>query len=228
MVLRALQGPAESREKMKEVSMPPAWERFHLVGPLSAFFGTVFDVIRAPLRFFEALPAHGPVLHVILFWAITTLPPMVVSGLQAHSFIQEVFSLTVTAPRPAQLIIPWWLFTVAAPLFQFLSLLGGLAVVHMLLQMMGHAHGGWSGSYRAGGYASGPAIFGFIPLIGVPLAGIWVAVLQFIALRRIHRVPTGILLLAYLLPVLAVLTLAVGIVLIIVAILSPGALSLFG
>ncbi|MCK4772684.1 MAG: hypothetical protein KAT18_07170, partial [Candidatus Latescibacteria bacterium] len=140
---------------MTEEQAAPSWERLKELGPLTAFFRTAWNVIAGPVRFFEALPARGPVIPAILFWALTTLPPMVFSGIQANSFLKEVFSMTMTAPRPGYLEIPWWVFTVAAPLLQFTCLLGGLAVVHMLLQMMGYDRGGWSGTYRAAGYASG-------------------------------------------------------------------------
>lgn len=151
---------------------------------------------------------------------------MVVAGIQANSLLKEVLSLTLTAPRPAYFEIPWWVFTVAAPLFQFACLLGGLAVVHMLLQIMGYDRGGWRGTYRASGYASGPAVFGFVPLLGAPLSALWVGVLQYIALKRVHRVPTGILLLAYLVPVAAILLVVVGVVLVVLALVAPDLLGL--
>ena len=204
----------------------PAWERLRELGPLTAFFRTVWDVVSRPVSFFEALPAGGPVPPAVLFWALTTLPPMVVSGMQANSFLNEVISITMTSPRPGYLQIPWWVLTVAAPLLQFVSLLTGLAVVHMLLQMMGRAGGGWRGTFRAGGYASGPAVFGFVPLVGAPLAAVWVAVLQFVALKRVHRVPAWVLLLAYMLPVLAILLIGVAVLLIVISFVSPDLLNL--
>ncbi len=212
---------------MTEESAKPAWEQLREVGPITAFFKTVWSVTSRPVEFFETLPSRGPVAVVLLFWSLTTLPPMIIAGIQANAFLEETISMMMTAPRPAYMEIPWWLLTIAAPLMQFLSLLTGLAAVHMLLQMMGYASGGWSGTYRAGGYASGPAVLGFVPLVGVPIAAIWVALLQFIALRRIHKVSRGILLLAYLLPVLLILFIGVAAVLIVLSIVAPDLLNLF-
>ncbi len=104
--------------------------------------------------------------------------------------------------------IPWWVFVIVAPILQFASLLADICAVHILLKMMGHDRGGWRGSFRAGGYASAPAVFGYIPYIGAMVGGLWMGVLQFVGLKRIHQVPTGILLLAYLLPVVVILILA--------------------
>ena len=204
----------------------PAWERIREVGPITAYFRTIWSVTSRPVEFFETLPSRGPVAVVLLFWSLTTLPPMIISGFQANAFLEETVTMLMTAPRPAYLVLPWWLLTIAAPLVQFLSLLTGLAAVHMMLQIMGYAAGGWSGTYRAGGYASGPAVLGFIPLVGAPIATIWVALLQFIALRRIHKVSFGILLLAYLLPVLLVSFIGVAALLIVVSIVAPDLLPL--
>ena len=212
---------AESGDILTGEPVKPAWEQIREVGPITAFFRTVWSVITRPVVFFETLPSRGPVAVVLLFWSLTTLPPMIVSGIQANAFLEEMVTMLMTAPRPAYLVIPWWLFTIVVPLMQFLSLLSGLAAVHMMLQMMGYAAGGWSGTYRAGGYASGPAVLGFVPLVGAPIAAIWVGLLQFIALRRIHKISIGILMLAYLLPVLLVSFIGVAALLIVLSIVAP-------
>jgi hypothetical protein len=113
-------------------------------------------------------------------------------------------------------------FVIAAPLLQFASLLADLCAVHLLLKLMGHARGGLSGTFRAGAYASAPAVFGYVPYIGAIAAGLWVAILQFVGLKRVHQVPTGILLLAYILPVVVVLLLAAAILVASLSLISPG------
>ncbi len=206
--------------------MPPAWERIGDDGPLTAFFGTTLDVLRAPIRFFEELSPAGPVAAVFGFWLITTLPPMVISGTSAWTFLQEMIGILVTAPQPMTFTIPWWVFVIVAPLLQFLSLVADICAVHVLLKLMGHARGGWRGSFRAGGYSSAPAIFGYIPYIGAMVGGLWIMLLQFVALKRVHQVPTGILILAYLLPVVAILILAAAAVVIAISLISPDLLTL--
>lgn len=206
---------------MNPPQMPPALERLSEVGPLTGILQTLLDVIRAPILFFERLSPTGPVLRVILFWMLTTLPPLGWAGLHTYEFLQETLALTMTAPMPVQFTVPWWLFVIVAPLLHFVSLLSGVAGVHLLLQIMGHARGGWRGTFRACGYASAPAVLGFVPYVGAPIGGIWMGLLQFIALRRIHNVSFGMLLLAYLLPVLVVIIFAVGLVVVILALVGP-------
>jgi len=206
--------------------MPPAWERIGDDGPITAFFGTILDVLRAPIRFFEELPPSGPVARIFGFWMLTTLPPMVISGISAFAFLQEMLEILVTAPEPMVFTIPWWVFVIVAPLLQFTSLVADICAVHMLLKMMGHARGGWRGSFRAGGYSSAPAIFGYIPYVGAMVGGLWIMLLQFVALKRIHQVPTGILILAYLLPVVVILIVAAAVVVITISLISPDLLAL--
>jgi hypothetical protein len=62
----------------------------------------------------------------------------------------------------------------------------------------------------------------------VLLAGIWTAILQFMALRRVHEAPVWAVLLAYLVPVMGVLAIGVGLVLIIIAFAAPAYLGLPG
>lgn len=211
---------------MNAPQMPPAWERISETGPLTAFFGTIIDVVRAPILFFEALPPSGPVARVVGFWILTTLPPMFISGISAYAFLNEMLEILVTSPEPLYFTIPWWVFVIVAPLLQFASLLADLCAVHVLLKLMGHARGGWGGTFRAGGYASAPAIFGYIPYVGALVGGVWMGILQFIALKRIHQVPVWILLLAYLLPVVVILILAVATVVIVVSLIAPDLLGL--
>ncbi len=211
---------------MHPPQMPPAWERFREVGPLSAFFGTLFDILRAPGAFFSRLPTDGSVRAALVFWVVTTLPPFVVSGIEGYSFMQETIDIIMTAPRAGMFEVPWWIFVIVAPLVQFASLLCGLAMVHLILTLLGHARGGWRGTWRAGGYASAPAVLGFLPLIGVLVAGLWTAVLQYVALRRVHAAPVWAVLLAYLIPVVAVLLIAVGLVLVVIAFVAPSFLGL--
>ncbi len=208
--------------------MPPAWERSAEVGPLTGFFTTFTDILRAPAAFFSSLPADGPAAPALIFWALTTLPPLVVSGLEGYSFLNEMLDIVMTAPRPGVLELPWWIFGIVAPLVQFASLLSGLAAVHIILALLGRARGGWRGTFRAGGYASAPALLGFIPLIGTLIAGLGTMMLQYLALRRIHAAPAWAVLLAYLIPVIAVLLIGAGIMLIIIALVAPSVLGLPG
>ena len=190
----------------------PPWEVASEHGYLTAFFRTAGEVMRAPDAFFRQLSAEGPVLPAIGFWAGTSLPPLVLAGISANTMMERVFSLTMSAQQPVQLHIPWWVLTVVAPIVQFGMLLGGLVVVHILLRMLGEARGGWSGTYRAAGYASAPALIGLIPVLGAPVAGIWAAILQFMALVRVHRTTSRSVILAYLLPLLAALVIGVGLI----------------
>ncbi|MFO7767870.1 MAG: YIP1 family protein [bacterium] len=180
----------------------PAWERTRDLGPLTGFFVTVRETLTRPRDFFEGLSAEGPWERVLGFWALTSLPPMAAAGVSAHRFVQRIPELAQVDPASVPFHVPWWVFTIAGPLLQFLGLLFGLALVHLVLRLLGGGEEGWTGSLRAAGYASSPALLGFIPVAGGLIGGLWAALLQYYALLRVHREHPGRLLLAYLLPVL--------------------------
>lgn len=185
----------------------PPWERTGQVGPLTGFFATVWQVLSAPRDFFEGLDASGPWERVLGFWALTSLPPMVWAGLSAHRFVQRIPELAQVDPSAVPFHIPWWVFVVLGPALQFLSLLFGLVLVHLVLRLIGGGQGGWTGSLRAAGYASSPAILGFVPVVGGLIGGLWAALLQYYGLLKVHDEDSWRLLLAYLLPVLLFLAL---------------------
>jgi hypothetical protein len=201
--------------------LPPAWERLAERGPLTSFFGTVIAAVSRPDRFFRELDPDGPIGPALSFWLLTTLPPLVVSGFSGNRMLDRLLSGELTASAPLDWHIPWWILPVVAPLVQFASILLGLAVVHLVLRGLKEAHGGWSGTVRAAGYASAPAVFGLVPIAGAPIAGLWAAVLQFMALRRVHGARTSALLAAYILPVMAVLLVAVLLAVIAIRVYAP-------
>jgi len=180
----------------------PPWERTAELGPLTGFFTTVWAVLTRPSDFFGGLEAEGPWERVVGYWALTSLPPMVLAGMSAHRFVQRLPELAQVDPSAIPFHIPWWVFVVLGPALQFLSLLFGLALVHLVLRLLGGGQGGWTGSLRAAGYASSPAILGFVPVVGGLLGGLWAALLQYYGLLKVHRERAGRLLAAYVLPVL--------------------------
>ena len=201
--------------------LPPAWERPAERGPLTSFFATVIAVVSGPDRYFRELDPDGPIGPALSFWSLTTLPPLVVSGFSGNRLLNRLLSGELTASAPLDWHIPWWVLTVVAPLVQFANILLGLAVVHLVLRGLKEAHGGWSGTMRAAGYASAPAVFGLVPIAGAPIAGLWMAILQFMALRRVHGARTSVLLAAYLLPVLAALLVVALLAVIAIRIFAP-------
>ncbi|MFC1544079.1 YIP1 family protein [Gemmatimonadota bacterium] len=208
--------------------LPPAWERLAERGPLTAFFATIGAVLSGTDRFFRELDPDGPIGPALSFWLLTTLPPLVVSGFSGNRLLDRLLSGELTASAPLDWHIPWWVLPVVAPVVQFASILLGLAIVHLVLRGLKEAHGGWSGTLRAAGYASAPAVLGLVPIAGAPIAGLWAAILQFMALRRVHGARTSALLAAYILPVLAVVLVAVLLVVIAIRIYAPDLGSLVG
>jgi len=78
------------------------------------------------------------------------------------------------------------------------------AVLHVCAMITGAATQGFDATFRAVAYSTGPTVFAWIPLVG-SLAGIWVVVLEVIAVENLHRTTRGRAIFAVLLPVIAVM-----------------------
>jgi hypothetical protein len=202
--------PRNLLEPMKpDLPRQPPWEHIDEKGPLTAFFATVWQVLSRPDAFFRDLDPDGPVGRVFGFWLLTALPPLVVSGLSANRLIERMLSGEFTGGTALDWHLPGWVLPAAAPLVQFGGLLLGVAVIHIVLRGLGQARGGWTGTWRAAGYASAPALVGLVPVVGSMVAGLWAAVVQYMALRRVHGAPTWAVVTAYLVPFLFVMLLAI-------------------
>jgi hypothetical protein len=216
----AISGSPPGTDRPADLGRPP-WEERADVGALTAFVATVGRVLIHPRAFFVRLPAKGPVAEVILFWMLTTLPPLMVSGAGTHHFLERLPDLINVDPASIPFHFPLWVFVMVLPLLQLVALLSAVLLVHLMLSLLGGAGGGLVATLRAAGYASAPALVGLLPLVGGLVAGLWVGVLQYYALWKVHRTGHTRMVLAYLLP--ALLAVALGIVLAaaLVPVISP-------
>jgi hypothetical protein len=200
---------------------PPPWEQRADLGVLTAFFTTVGRILTRPRAFFGGLSPDGPVATVLLFWVLTALPPLMVGGAGTHDFLERLPALINVDPASIPFHFPLWVFVVALPLLQLGALLSAVLLVHAMLALLGGAKGGLAGSLRAAGYASAPALVGLVPLVGGLVAGLWVGILQYFALWKVHRTDHTRLVLAYLLPAFIAIALGIALAAALVPVISP-------
>jgi hypothetical protein len=203
------------------ISDTPPWERRSELGPLTAFVTTLGGVLAHPRSFFERLDPRGPVGSALVFWALTTLPPLVVSGAGSHDFLERLPALLEVDPSVIPFHFPLWMFVVVLPLLQCGSLFGAVLLIHGMLALLGGATGGLRGTLRAAGYGAAPALVSLVPLVGGLVAGLWVGILQYYALFWVHRCGHGRLLLAYLLPAILAVVAGLALAAALVPVLTP-------
>lgn len=214
-------GPEDGSGSPADGLLAPPWELRADLGILTAFVTTVGRVLARPRDFFEGLRSDGPVGSVLLFWALAALPPLMVGGAGTHDFLERLPGLINVDPASIPFHFPWWVFVIVLPLLQLGALLSAVLLVHLMLSLLGGTNGGLSGTLRAAGYASAPALVGLVPLVGGLVAGLWVGILQYFALWKVHGTDHTRLVLAYLLPALLAVALGIALAAALVPVIQP-------
>lgn len=187
-----------------------AWENRATLGFVTALSQTWTESIMRPSVFFRQMPRTGgiggPLLYAVLIGTI--------GGLFSLFWEYVLFDKLGTWPRwsgEMPLELSRGLLLMAVPFIPFAILLIVLLisfVYHLCLLITGSAKSGWEATLRVIAFASGPAIFLFVPVCGGLVAAGWSWILQIIGWSEAHETTTGRVLLAALLPLLVCCTLA--------------------
>jgi hypothetical protein len=176
------------------------WERRSELGAVKGFFETWKLSVFSPQRFFptvrpdvpwtEAL-FYGWIVHAIT--VVLTLPfvglgmftMMIPRNLPSDAQSQQVEQLS-RAIAGAFGVGPVLASLVLYPLLVII----GAAILHLFAMILGAAKNGWNATMRALCYASGPNVFTILPCVGI-LAGLYVLVLEVLALMGLQETTTG-------------------------------------
>ena len=200
----AYEGPPP--ETPSEEKPLPAWEARG--GFIGSFFSTTGEVLFSPSKFFKKVAGGRG------YWA-----PLI------YGVICGVIGGGMTA-------MWWWLFSPLIPayllsqvsFFRILLVIGmaslpfaaaftiliGSAITHLGVMIVGGNKRRFGATFRALSYACSGHLFGIIPFIGSPLAGIYSFVLTIFGIREGHQMSTLKAVLAILLPILLAVGLGVA------------------
>lgn len=212
-----------SAEPLPE-AVPSPWERRGELGLMRGFLLTLKEATFAPGSFWPSLNARGPLLDALLWaWAAVGLGALVsvpFALLEAAQLLAELdrmlleldaaelararplvqgFRDFVARVGPANYLLG---LLAAQALFFPLALVVLSGITHAALSLFGAASRGFVATFRALAYASGPAVFIGLPLIGV-LASFWSLVLAVWGLRALQATSLPRVLLALGVPLVA-------------------------
>lgn len=200
---------------------PPAWEQRKRLGFWVSLWVTWRDSVFRPVEFFRRLPPRGgigPALGFAFLFSALALLLNIYWGLVegALTGTQEGGALLYAA---GGLFMAFLWLAFALPLY--VGVLFALAgILHLCFMIVGAGRQGFEATFRGVGYTHGPAAFAIFPFFGPLLGMIWGTVILFVAMREVQRTTNGRATLAFLLPLVAFMTLFIVLAVLVALILA--------
>ena len=176
---------------------PPPWERRAELGLIPAFIEQWKTSVFEPDKFWRSLPAEGSTVQPLLFaWLVGLLQAAPAALVQVINFQQIKASLAIALPHPPAWLadLSPWVFAaivtvpvvVLFPLTFYLS----AALVHLGCKLWGAGDKGFDATARVLGYAQGPLLVGWVPVLGL-VGVVYLIVLQVMGISRVHGTTAG-------------------------------------
>ena len=176
---------------------PPPWEDPAVSFPQALVETWRLSVFR-PGTFFAGLPFEQPPLRPLLYFLLISILGATLTltwGAMLPDFQSSVLADFAELDELGLWGMGGWsgrlIDFFLTPFLSALYLVVSSAILHLLALLLAPGHRSYKATLRALCYASGPVLFGIVPVGGALVAGIWVAVLQVIGLREAHRTSTG-------------------------------------
>ena len=170
---------------------------FSLSEPVSSFVEVVRRVVFRPVGFFAEIPRRGNFAGPLLFALICLEISAVLGGLLGVAGMGLDRSLGAFIGR-----------VVFIPIVGAIVLLTGTGVLHLLVRLVvGAENSGFEATFRVHSYAWVANLVGWIPIVG-PLLSLYAIYLAFVGIREMHETTTGKAMLVVVVPVGAILFLA--------------------
>ena len=170
---------------------------FNLSEPVSSFVDVVRRVVLQPVGFFGEISRRGNFTAPLLFALICLEISAILGGLLGLVGVGPDQSLGVLTGR-----------VVFTPIAGVMALLAGTGVLQLLVRLIvGAENSGFEATFRVHSYAWVANLVGWIPVVG-PLLSLYAIYLAFVGIREMHGTTTVKAALVVLVPVGAILSLA--------------------
>ena len=170
------------------------WEDQENLGFVKGISETVKQSLLSPQAFFSRCPRSGGFVVPLLYALIVEATGTLVSFLWVFSSNSPFLDKLALSGNITLLV------GLMIPVVLFLSVIMQAGAVHVSLLLLGSAREEFEATFRVVCYASGPELLDVIPLIGGWAALVWKTFLIIIGLREVHRISTGLAILAIVLP----------------------------
>lgn len=192
-----------------------AAREFEIAEPFSSLLSTTREVLFSPQRFFDELPPDGPLVAPVLYFLICSAITAVISVVATFASLTVPVRLALTTGSldAGLLVSILAVFAFAAlvvlPVLFVVGFFVSVLIQHAFIRLVaGRDQKGLPATLRVSCYSVGaPVAVAWIPLVGF-LAVFYCFYLHTTGLRRVHGTSTGRSLVAVLILVALLLTLA--------------------
>jgi hypothetical protein len=201
---RAVTPEPHGKETDGEAGAP--WENRPGFGLWSSIISTVKAVLFSPGEFFASLPKDAGMREPLAFGILTGSV-----GLMFSLFWQSLVLLGSLLPQAPALLrqfaaaLLFLAFFLFVPVFVSGSVFVYSAILHLLLRIVRGGSGGFEASFRVVAYSQAAQTWGLIPFVGSWIGGIWQLIVQIVGLRGIHETTYARVILAFMIPFVAII-----------------------
>jgi hypothetical protein len=176
-------------------------------GFVSAFFKTIRDALFSSTRFFKKVGSGEGYLPALIYGLICGIIGSGGALVWQWYFFSQWFPVKQFSEIASSIYMT--LLIIFIPLTIIFYLFLGSIVMHVCLMIVGGNKKGFQKTFRAISYAFSGILFAIIPFIGITIGVIYFLILMIIGLRESHTISTGKAVLAFFLPLIVGVGLAV-------------------
>jgi hypothetical protein len=165
------------------------YDEFDTARPLRSFAATAARVLFRPRSFFARLDPEGSFLTALAFASVYVGVYAALSTISAALVEVALHGATLALPN----VVGATLANIGASVLAVWVLLPLAAVVyHLCVRLLiGPTNRGYRATFRVLAYAGAADLVGWIPFVGLLLAGVWALYLGTVGLRELHSASFG-------------------------------------
>ncbi len=188
---------------------PSPWEDRGRLGLWKGIYRSFLDTLLSPAVFFRTMHTRQglkePLAIGILFGAIGLIMGLFrdfVLSMWGYGGGVQMLSSGVDSPILLSGLM------VLSPLIVCVGIFSMSGVLHLFLRIFRAASQGFEGTFRVVAYGQATQIFGVVPILGGLVGGLWFLAILIIGVREIHETTYSRVILAFLMPLLLIVTMA--------------------
>jgi hypothetical protein len=184
------------------------WENLSELGIWKGIYQTFKAVLFSPEQLFRTMNFRKgfwePLAFGLLFGSVGTM-----LGFFWQFLMMSGSLLFVTQDLISQSTMGFIFLGIIliSPIFVIIGIFFSSAILHLCLLLVGGGTHGFEGTFRVISYSQATKILGLLPFIGGIVGWVWQLIIQIIGLREIHETSYSKVIMAFLMPFVAIFVL---------------------